>query len=142
MKIKNRKKLIKWLWLLAFSPIIIILVSLLVVGITADIPSFEELEDPKSNLATEIIARDGTVISTFHIENRSYISYDELSPSLRDALVATEDIRFYNHSGIDVKSLARVVVKSVLMGNRRSGGGGSPRTRGRPRSCARWNRGL
>lgn len=125
MKIKNRKKLIKWLWLLAFSPIIIILVSLLVVGITADIPSFEELEDPKSNLATEIIARDGTVISTFHIENRSYISYDELSPSLRDALVATEDIRFYNHSGIDVKSLARVVVKSVLMGNRRSGGGGS-----------------
>ena len=125
MKIKYRKKLIKWLWLLAFSPIIIILVSLLVVGITADIPSFEELEDPKSNLATEIIARDGTVISTFHIENRSYISYDELSPSLRDALVATEDIRFYNHSGIDVKSLARVVVKSVLMGNRRSGGGGS-----------------
>ena len=125
MKIKNRKKLIKWLWLLAFSPIIIILVSLLVVGITAYIPSFEELEDPKSNLATEIIARDGTVISTFHIENRSYISYDELSPSLRDALVATEDIRFYNHSGIDVKSLARVVVKSVLMGNRRSGGGGS-----------------
>lgn len=125
MKIKNRKKLIKWLWLLAFSPIIIILVSLLLVGITADIPSFEELEDPKSNLATEIIARDGTVISTFHIENRSYISYDELSPSLRDALVATEDIRFYNHSGIDVKSLARVVVKSVLMGNRRSGGGGS-----------------
>lgn len=128
MKVRNRKRLIKWLWLIVFSPIVIALVSLLMVGIFADIPSFEELEDPKSNLATEIIARDGTVISTFHIENRSYVSYDELCPSLRDALVATEDIRFYNHSGIDMKSLARVAVKTVLMGNRRSGGGGSTLT--------------
>lgn len=125
MKIKNSKRLIGWLWLIVFSPIIFILLALLTVGITADIPSFEELEDPKSNLATEIIARDGTVISTFHVENRSYTSYDELSPSLREALLSTEDIRFYKHSGIDLKSLARVVVKSMLMGNRRSGGGGS-----------------
>ena len=124
-KIKDNRKLVKWVWIVIFSPVLIILLSLLMVGIFADIPSFEELEDPKSNLATQIIAEDGTVLSTFHIENRSYASYNELSDGLKDALIATEDVRFYNHSGIDFRSLARVVVKSVLMGNRRSGGGGS-----------------
>ncbi len=124
-KIKEKKRLVKWIWIVMFSPVIVILFSLLMVGIFADIPSFEELEDPKSNLATQIIAEDGTVLSTFHIENRSYASYNELSDGLKDALVATEDVRFYRHSGIDFKSLARVVVKTVLMGNRRSGGGGS-----------------
>ena len=124
-KIKDNRKLVKWVWIVIFSPVAIILFSLLMVGIFADIPSFEELEDPKSNLATQIIAEDGTVLSTFHIENRSYASYNELSDGLKDALIATEDVRFYNHSGIDFRSLARVVVKSVLMGNRRSGGGGS-----------------
>ena len=125
MEIKNRKRFVKWLWILAFSPVLMVLAALLCVGIFADIPSFEELEDPKSNLATQIISEDGTVINTFHIENRSYVTFDELSQPLKDAIVATEDVRFYNHSGIDAKSLARVVVKSFLMGNRASGGGGS-----------------
>ena len=124
-KIKDKKRLVKWVWILMFSPVLAIMFSLLMVGIFADIPSFEELEDPKSNLATQIIAEDGSVLSTFHIENRSYASYNELSEGLKDALIATEDVRFYHHSGIDFRSLARVVVKSVLMGNRRSGGGGS-----------------
>lgn len=124
-EIKNRKRFVKWLWIIIFSPLIVILLALLFVGIFADIPSFEELEDPKSNLATQILADDGTVLNTFHIENRSYATYDDLSQGLKDALVATEDIRFYKHSGIDFKSLIRVVVKSVVMGNRRSGGGGS-----------------
>ena len=56
-----------------------VLFALLCVGIFADIPSFEELEDPKSNLATQIISEDGTVINTFHKENRSYVTFDELS---------------------------------------------------------------
>ena len=125
MEIKNRKRVVKWVWILAFSPVVMVLAALLCVGIFADIPSFEELEDPKSNLATQIISEDGTVINTFHIENRSYVTFDELSQPLRDAIVATEDVRFYNHSGIDAKSLARVIVKSFLMGNRSQGGGGS-----------------
>ncbi|MDD3034334.1 MAG: transglycosylase domain-containing protein [Bacteroidales bacterium] len=95
------------------------------VGIFADIPSFEELEDPKNNLATELISEEGEILTTFHIENRSYISYDEMSPSLIDAVIATEDARFNNHSGIDFRSLARVAVKSIILGQRRSGGGGS-----------------
>jgi penicillin-binding protein 1A len=95
------------------------------VGIFANIPSFEELEDPKNNLATELISEEGEILTTFHIENRSYISYDEMSPSLIDAVIATEDARFNSHSGIDFKSLARVAVKSIILGQRRSGGGGS-----------------
>jgi penicillin-binding protein 1A len=95
------------------------------VGIFSDIPSFEELEDPKNNLATEIISEDGEILTTFHIENRSFVSYDQLSPSLIDAVIATEDVRFHNHSGIDFRSLARVGVKSIILGRTRSGGGGS-----------------
>ncbi len=125
MKIKNKSKVRKWLWLIVFSPILAILFCLMLVWLFADIPSFEELEDPKSNLATQIIAQDGTLLNTFHVENRSYISYDELNQSLKDALVATEDVRFYSHSGIDGKSLVRVTIKSIFLGNRRQGGGGS-----------------
>lgn len=125
MEIKNKKKFIKWLWIIALSPIVLVLAALLLVGIFADIPSFEELEDPKSNLATQIISQEGEVLNTFHIENRSYTTFNELSQSLKDAIVATEDVRFYKHSGIDLKSLMRVAVKTVVLGDRRSGGGGS-----------------
>ena len=125
MKINNRKRFVKWIWLLVFSPVILILVMLLGVWMFADIPSFEELEDPQSNLATQIIAEDGTLLNTYHIENRSYSNYEELSQNLKDALVATEDARFYEHSGVDGKSLVRVAVKSIALGNRASGGGGS-----------------
>ena len=125
MKINNRKRFVKWLWIIVFSPIILILAALLFVWMFADIPSFEELEDPQSNLATQIIAEDGTLLNTYHIENRSYSNYEDLSQNLKDALVATEDVRFYDHSGIDGKSLVRVAVKSIALGNRASGGGGS-----------------
>ena len=123
-EVKN-KWLIKGLWIVLLSPIVLLLLSLVWVVLFASIPSFEELENPKSNLATELISDDGVVLCTYHIENRSYVRFDELSPALVEALVATEDIRFYDHSGIDIKSLARVVVKSILLGNVASGGGGS-----------------
>lgn len=115
----------KWFWIILFTPFLLLIFALLMVGIFSDIPSFEELEDPKNNLATEIISEDGEILTTFHIENRSYVTYQELAPSLVNAAVATEDIRFYRHSGIDFRSLARVAVKSLLLGQRRSGGGGS-----------------
>ncbi|HCT95217.1 MAG: hypothetical protein A2X19_02550 [Bacteroidetes bacterium GWE2_39_28] len=125
MDIAKRKKLIKWFWVALLSPFVILIVTILLVGIFSDIPSFEELEDPKNNLATEIISEDGEILTTFHIENRSFVSYDQLSPSLIDAVIATEDVRFHNHSGIDFRSLARVGVKSIILGRTRSGGGGS-----------------
>lgn len=122
---KDRKKVTKWFWILVSCPLVILVLALLLVSLFTYIPSFEELEDPRSNLATQILAEDGEVLTTYHIENRSYVSFDDLSQGLKDAIVATEDARFYSHSGIDFKSLARVGVKSLLLGNRRGGGGGS-----------------
>ncbi len=89
----------------------------------AKLPSFEELEDPKSFLATELISEDGQVIGTYHIENRSHITFNDLSPYLVNAAIATEDERFYDHCGIDFRSLARVGIKTLLMGDASSGGG-------------------
>ena len=89
----------------------------------ADIPSFEDLENPDSKLATQVIAEDGEILTTFHIENRSYVSYEELSPNLVNAAVATEDVRFYSHSGIDFPSLGRVIFKTLLGGDSSQGGG-------------------
>lgn len=125
MVIKNKKRVRKWLWLIVFSPIILLLLIVLYVWMFADIPSFAELEDPQSNLATQILGYDETIINTYHVENRAYSSYEDVSQNLKDALVATEDVRYYDHSGIDGKSLMRVAVKSLVLQNRRSGGGGS-----------------
>lgn len=123
MKDTVKKKIFKWLWIICLAPFGLLAICLLSVGVFADIPSFSVLEDPKNNLATEIISEDGVVLCTFHVENRSYVDYDELPQCLIDALIATEDIRFYRHSGIDFKSLARVGIKSLLLGQRSSGGG-------------------
>lgn len=86
------------------------------------LPSFEELENPQQNLATEIYASDGVLLGKFFYENRSPVSYDQLSPNLVNALIATEDERFREHSAIDAKSLARAI-SGALTG--RSAGGGS-----------------
>ncbi|MCL1973257.1 MAG: transglycosylase domain-containing protein, partial [Bacteroidetes bacterium] len=128
MKAKKSRWMIKWLWVLILAPFVLFFLVLTLVGMFAPIPSFEELENPKSNLATELISEEGIVLSTYHIENRSYVRFDELASCLIDALIATEDVRFYKHSGIDFKSLVRVGVKTVLLGNARSGGGGSTLT--------------
>ena len=101
-------------------------------------PSFEELENPRSNLATEIYSEDGKVIGSFFVQNRSYVQYEDLFPAdsafhirldghdvppIVAALIATEDARFRTHSGIDIPSLARVAVKTVLLQNTSQGGG-------------------
>ncbi len=123
MKDNTRKKIIKWFWVIVIAPFAILLLALVLVGLFSEIPSFEELEHPDNKLATQIIAENGEVLSTFHIENRTYVAYEDLSPYLVEAAVATEDARFYNHSGIDMKSLARVLVKTLLMQDSSQGGG-------------------
>ncbi|MBQ2508566.1 MAG: penicillin-binding protein [Bacteroidales bacterium] len=87
-------------------------------------PSFEELENPQSNQATEVISADGEILGFIGVENRSNVTYDQLSPNLVNALVATEDVRFYKHSGIDARSLGRVLFKTII-GRHSSSGGGS-----------------
>ncbi len=121
--IKNRKRFNWWFGVIISLPFIVLAVSLLLVGSLGNIPSFEELENPKSNTATQVISEDGVLLGTFHIENRSNVTYDELSPNLVYALIATEDVRFHKHSGIDFRSLGRVIVKTLLGGQSRSGGG-------------------
>ncbi|WP_026703690.1 penicillin-binding protein 1A [Flavobacterium soli] len=78
-------------------------------GILGSMPSFEELENPESNLATEIISADGETIGKFYNENRTSVKYEDLPKHLVDALVATEDERFYEHSGIDGRGTLRAV---------------------------------
>lgn len=121
---QTRKKIIRWFWILFTTPILMVAALIGAVWAFADIPSFEELESPDSNLATQVIGDDGkTILSTFHIENRSYVTFDELSSNLVEAAVATEDVRFYRHSGIDFKSLGRVIFKTLLGGDSSQGGG-------------------
>ena len=95
------------MWLFILSPIIILFACLYLasIGLFGKLPSFEQLENPKSNLATEIISSDGEVLGKYFFENRSNIKYHELSPMLVNALLSTEDIRFRTHSGIDVRAL-------------------------------------
>jgi penicillin-binding protein 1A len=92
-------------------------------GLWGFMPSFEELENPKSNLASEIYSADNQLLGTFYIHNRSNVEYPELSPNIINALVATEDIRFRNHSGVDVRSIFRVIVRNIIGGQRSAGGG-------------------
>ena len=86
-------------------------------------PSFEELENPKSNIATEIISEDNVVMGNFFVQNRTFVDYDEISPNVINALIATEDVRYHSHSGIDFRGLGRVMFKTVLFGKKTAGGG-------------------
>ena len=137
---KPLPKSVKWLWGIVFAPFALLLLLLLLTaaGLFGRLPSFEELENPKSNLATEILSSDGKVLGTFFVQNRSYVQYDELFPldsaqllrldgydvpPIIAALISTEDVRYRGHSGIDLMSLVRVGVKTVLMQNTSQGGG-------------------
>lgn len=106
-------KYLKWFWL-SFAGMLttIVLVFLLAsAGAFGEMPSFEELENPSSNLASEIISADGKTIGKLYLdENRSPIRYEDLPQDLVDALVATEDERFYSHSGIDARGTIRAAV--------------------------------
>ena len=135
------RNIVKWLWIVAMTPLVALtlMLSLTAAGVFGTMPSFEELENPKSNLATEVYADNGQVIGSFFVQNRSYVQYADLYPQdstqlvkvaghemppIAAALVATEDARFYTHSGIDIISLARVAVKTIAL-QRSSQGGGS-----------------
>ena len=100
------------LWVIVLSPFIGLfsLVYLTSIGVFGDLPTFEELENPRNNLATEIISEDGVLLGTYFIENRSKVKRNEIPENLIKALIATEDIRFKEHSGIDGRSLSRAVV--------------------------------
>ncbi len=124
------RKFILLLWVGVLSIILFFTGIMLAVsnGLFGELPSPEVLENPKSFLATEIYSADGVVLGNFYRENRTIVPFDSLSPTLVNALVATEDRRYWDHAGIDLMGLGRVFVKSFLMGQSESSGGGSTLT--------------
>lgn len=126
INLKIHNKYVRYFWLIFLTPLVfvVLLMSSITMGLWGFMPSFEELENPKSNLASEIYSADGVLLGTFYIHNRSNVRYDEISPQTIDALLATEDIRFHYHSGVDIRGIFRVLVRNIL-GGRRSAGGGS-----------------
>ena len=123
MKEKTKKGLIITIWSLFSFAVLSVFVSILCIVLFADIPSVEDIDRPDINLATQIISEDGEVLATYHLENRIFVDYKDISPYMVQAAVATEDARFYEHSGIDFRSLLRVAVKTVLAGDASQGGG-------------------
>lgn len=118
---KLHKNVAKWIWRLFFAGIIVAILIFVVLSFS-NLPSVKQLEDPKSEIATQIYAADGEVIGRYYTENRVPVSFKELDKDLVHALIATEDERYYEHSGIDFPALGRVFVKTILLGQRSSGG--------------------
>ena len=102
------------LWLAALSPFLTLYFFLNLAN-DSSLPGFEQLENPKTNLASVIYTTDIELIGKYYQENRTNSSYNDLSDWLIKALVSTEDERYYEHSGLDVRALARVV-KGVVTG--------------------------
>ncbi|MBO5699134.1 MAG: transglycosylase domain-containing protein [Bacteroidaceae bacterium] len=121
-----RKKFFIITWLIFI--LIIGIVSIIFWGIAKGrigyLPNLEELQNPISRYASQIVTADGKLLGTWsRSENRVFVDYEEISPYTLQALVATEDERFYEHSGIDVKSLLRAIVKRGILQQSSAGGG-------------------
>jgi len=113
---KNNNQYIKTFWkIIAFGTLFVILfISSIGLGLFGELPTFRDLENPRSNLASEVLSTDGKVLGSYFIQNRSNAKFNELSPNLINALIATEDIRFYEHSGIDLKGTFAIVFYSMV----------------------------
>ena len=107
------KRYIKLFWIIVLGGFSTLLLLFLItsLGWFGALPTFEELENPENNLATEVISSDGKTLGKYAKENRTPVKYKELPEHLVEALVATEDERFYEHSGIDFKGLTRAISK-------------------------------
>jgi penicillin-binding protein 1A len=119
------KKFIKIFWSLFGVGVlmVVILFSLIASGKLGFMPTLTELENIESSLASEVYSCDSVVMRKFfYKENRTYVPYEQISPNVITALVATEDERFYSHSGIDIRGLFRVAI-GVITSNESSGGG-------------------
>ncbi|MDE5644665.1 MAG: transglycosylase domain-containing protein, partial [Muribaculaceae bacterium] len=126
-KYRRNRVLVKWLWIMFLSLgfVIIFFLMLIYNGVIGYMPPIEELEDPHDKLASLVYASDGkTELGRYYYGagNRVYTDYNGISPHVINALVATEDVRFLEHSGIDFKALGRTAVKTVLMGDKSAGG--------------------
>jgi len=122
-----RKFIVRTLWALFVVFVLIAALGFYAIneGWIGYMPPIEDLQNPINRFATQIVSADGKVMGTWNYnrENRINVDYTQLAPSLIEALVATEDVRFYDHSGIDFYALGRAVVKRGIMGQKSAGGG-------------------
>ena len=103
---------VKILWTMIFVGMLLVLCVFAAVnfGLFGKLPSLQELENPQANLASEIYANDGnTLMGKIYAENRVSVDYQDISPHVIDALISTEDVRFYEHSGIDAIAIGRAI---------------------------------
>ncbi|MGE5447582.1 MAG: transglycosylase domain-containing protein [Bacteroidales bacterium] len=107
----------------ALTLLALLLFLIVYVGFTGPVPTMDVLQKIKNPVASEVYAEDGRLLGRYYVQNRSNVSFDEISPNVINALIATEDSRFYQHRGIDEVALMRVFVKSVLMQDHSAGGG-------------------
>ncbi len=121
------KRIIKWFWILFASGILLVslIFVLIAYGVIGYMPPVEDLQNPIDKYATQVISVDRQLLGTYALskENRIYASYQDLSPELINALIATEDVRYTEHSGIDAYALMRAIVKGGFFGNSNAGGG-------------------
>ncbi len=122
---KDNKKYLIWFWSLFSLPFVVVIILFILISREkfGPMPSFEELENPQYYLASEVYSEDGVLLGKISIENRTWTEYKDLSPFLIQALIATEDVRYFRHSGIDLRGLARTGIRTILLGQ--STGGGS-----------------
>ncbi len=121
----NNKKYLIWFWSIFSLPFVVVITLFILISREklGPMPSFKELENPEYYLAAEVYSEDGVLLGKISVENRTWTDYKEISPYLTQALIATEDIRYYRHSGIDLRGLGRAAIRTILLGQ--STGGGS-----------------
>jgi len=122
------RKIIKYIWITFTAGLVGFILFIWAVsgnflGLFGELPDFKTLENPQSEQASELYSADGVLLGNYFRENRSPVTYNDISANLVNALIATEDVRFEKHSGIDFQSMVRVVFKSLIL--RQSAGGGS-----------------
>lgn len=109
-----------WKFFIGFFCFLVLMILLTAFGVFGSLPSFRDLENPKSNLASEVISEDKVVLGKYFVQNRSRVNYSQISPNVIHALVATEDNRFYQHSGIDFGRSFTILVYN-LIGHKQGG---------------------
>jgi len=116
------RKIVRWAWRISLGSTAAIALMFIIMSMSA-IPSFRELEDPSSAVASEVLASNNELLGRYFVENRVPVAFEELSPHLVNALISTEDERFRKHCGIDGRAVARVAVRTVLLRDHSAGGG-------------------
>ncbi|MFN6039788.1 MAG: transglycosylase domain-containing protein [Bacteroidota bacterium] len=119
---RSNRRYVLTTWVLVFSPLLLLISLIFGTLLFGDLPSITELQNPKSSLASVVYSSDGQILGKYYKENRVNVSFSDLDKDIVSALIATEDVRFYEHSGVDIRAVLRSM-RGVVTGNSSAGGG-------------------